>query len=44
VLRWLDRRLLGFVMGTAAFVLERAVVRGTKSAAGPPRGDVSVGG
>jgi hypothetical protein len=41
---WLDRRVLGIVMGTAAFVLERAVVRGTKGAHSHGTGDVSVGG
>jgi len=28
--RWFDRALLGFVMGIAAWVLERAVLRGTR--------------
>lgn len=28
--KWADRALLGFVMGIAAWVLERAVQRGTK--------------
>jgi hypothetical protein len=28
--RWADRALLGFVMGIAAFVIERAVVRGSR--------------
>jgi hypothetical protein len=31
-LRWADRVALGFVMGVAAYVIERAVVRGTKKA------------
>jgi hypothetical protein len=31
--RWADRAVLGMVMGIAAFVLERAVIRGTKKAA-----------
>jgi len=29
-LHWMDRVFLGFVMGAAALVLERAVVRTTK--------------
>ena len=29
--RWADRAVLGIVMGIAAFVIERAVVRGTKA-------------
>ena len=29
-MRWADRALLGFVMGIAAFVIERAVVRGSR--------------
>jgi hypothetical protein len=28
--RWFDRALLGFVMGMAAWVIERAVLRGTR--------------
>jgi len=28
--RWTDRALLGFVMGVAAFVIERAVIRGMR--------------
>jgi hypothetical protein len=28
--RWADRALLGFVMSIAAFVIERAVVRGSR--------------
>jgi hypothetical protein len=30
--RWFDRALLGVVMGVAAWVIERAVVRGTRDA------------
>jgi hypothetical protein len=30
--RWADRALLGLVMGIAAFVIERAVVRGSRRA------------
>jgi len=30
--RWFDRALLGFVMGMAAWVIERAVRRGTRRA------------
>jgi hypothetical protein len=30
MVRWADRAVLGFVMGVAAFVIERAVVRGTR--------------
>jgi hypothetical protein len=29
--RWADRAVLGIVMGIAAFVIERAVVRATKT-------------
>jgi hypothetical protein len=32
---WADRALLGMVMGIAAFVIERAVIRGTKKKAEP---------
>jgi flagellar biosynthesis/type III secretory pathway M-ring protein FliF/YscJ len=28
--RWFDRALLGVVMGIAAWVIERAVIRGTR--------------
>jgi hypothetical protein len=31
-IRWADRAALGFVMAVAAYVIERAVVRGTKKA------------
>ncbi|MCJ7438020.1 MAG: hypothetical protein MUP97_09695 [Acidimicrobiia bacterium] len=31
-IRWADRAALGIVMGVAAYVIERAVVRGTKKA------------
>jgi len=31
-LRWADRALLGVVMGMAAWVIERVVVRGTEKA------------
>lgn len=30
--RWADRAVLGFVMAVAAFVIERAVVRGMRRA------------
>ena len=29
-IRWFDRAVLGMVMGLAAWVIERAVVRGTR--------------
>jgi len=29
-IRWIDRAVLGVVMGIAAWVIERAVVRGTR--------------
>jgi hypothetical protein len=32
---WADRAVLGMVMGIAAFVIERAVIRGTKQKAEP---------
>ena len=32
MVRWADRALLGFVMGVAAFVIERALIRGTRRA------------
>jgi hypothetical protein len=32
LLRWADRLLLGVVMGLAAFVMERAVLRSNKKA------------
>ena len=32
-LHWMDRAVLGMVMSIAAFVIERAVIRGTKKKA-----------
>ncbi|HEY8217219.1 MAG TPA: hypothetical protein VIH82_08795 [Acidimicrobiia bacterium] len=39
--RWADRAVLGLVMGIAAFVIERAVIRGTKKKA--PQASAPVG-